>query len=161
MLCPALHPTLAATQRGCKTKSHVLLGFSLAVLCEGWTPKESELEEDVVEGKKFWAQIVPTDQDDPTSISQRSLQAALTAILDGLGILLLMEATWIPLASYSGDLRAFTGLSNSTFLSPNRSNNKNKGMTWNIPVRIFFTEVLHNILPTVQKNLQPSAWERC
>lgn len=32
-----------------------------------------------------------TDQDDPTSVRQRNLQAALTVVLDGLGIHLLMK----------------------------------------------------------------------
>lgn len=130
--CPALHGTPAAAQRGSAANRLVLLGIPLAVLGEGWMPKKSELEG---ENGCGWKQnhlstgIVPTDQDDPTSISQRSLQAALAAILDGLGILLLMEATWIPMASYSWDLRAFTGLSNPLLL-PNTNNSKNKYRVW-------------------------------
>lgn len=59
-------------------------------------PKESELKG---ENGCGWKQdhlstgTVHADQDDPTAISQGSLQAASAAVLDGLGMLLLMETT--------------------------------------------------------------------
>ena len=119
--------------------------FPWLFLGREWMPIESELEG---ENECGWRQndlgtgTVPTDQDDPTSISRRSLQAALTAILDGLGILLLIEATWIPLVSYSWDLRAFTVHSyqqESISVAKQQQQQKEvQGMTWNIPVRIFF-----------------------
>lgn len=107
--------------------------FPWLCLVRGWMPKESELEG---ENGCGWKQnhlstgTVHADQDDPTSIIQGGLQAALAALLDGPGILLLMETTWIPLASYSWDLRAFTGLSKTLLLLPNNKNSRNNyGMT--------------------------------
>lgn len=70
--------------------------FPWLFLVRGWAPEESELEgENGCGGRQndLSTGTVCTDQDDPTSISQRSLLAALTAFLDGLGVLLLMEAT--------------------------------------------------------------------
>lgn len=118
-------------------------------------PEETELEgENGCGGKQNDRSTgtVPTDQDDPTSISRRSLQAAVTALLVSLGILLLMETTWIPLANYSWDLRLFTGLSKTPFQSPNKTN-KNKYRAWLEKSKegFFFTEVLHNVLPIMQK----------
>lgn len=133
------------------------LDFTWPFLVRGWTPKESELEgENWCGGRENYpsTRTVPTDQGDPTWISQTSLQAALTAIPDGLGILLLMEATWIPLANYLWDLRASTGLTRCFWITTAKISTEHN---LKYPSKYFF----HNTLPKTQKNLQPSAWGRC
>lgn len=131
--CPALHHTQQQHRGDVQPTDWSSWELPLLGLVRGWMPKESELEG---ENGCGWKQnhlstgTVRADQDDPIPFSQRSLQAALAAVLDGLGILLLMEAMWIPLASYSWDLRAFTGLSKTPLLLPNSSNSKNKYRVW-------------------------------
>lgn len=135
----------------------ISLDFTWPFLVRGWPPKKSELEgENWCGGRENYSSTgtAPTDQDDPTWISQTSLHAALTAILDGLGILLLMEATWIPLANFLWDLGAFTGLTKCFWTSATKISTEHN---LKYPSKYFF----RNTLPKMQKNLQPSAWGKC